>query len=50
MNFPNPVDHVPEIERNNIAVKEIYRSQYHILPFQNTLKVIINYLAFEEVR
>ena len=29
---------------------EIYRAQYHRLPFWNIPKVIIGYLAFEVVR
>ena len=33
MNYANPGNHVPEIERNNQTVKGRYRSQYHRLPF-----------------
>ena len=45
-----PVDHVIEIERNKITVKEIYCAQYCILHFRNILKVMITYLDFEVVR
>ena len=50
MNYTNPGDRVPDIERNNRKVKERYRTQYHRLPFQNIPKVMIRYLAFEVVR
>ena len=42
--YNNPEDHVHEIERNNITVKERYRTQYHRLPFHNIPKVMIRYL------
>ena len=50
MNYANPGDHVPDIGVSNIAVKERYLAQYHILPFQNIPKVIIGYLDFEVVK
>ena len=46
MNYSNPGYHFPGIELNNITVKEIYRSKYHRLPFQNIPKVVIRYLDF----
>ena len=49
MNQANPGDHVPEIDRNNRKIKEIYQEQYHRLPFQNIPKVMIRYLDFEVV-
>ena len=50
MNYTNPGDRVPDIERNNRKVKERYRTQYHRLPFQNIPKVMIIYLDFEAVK
>ena len=50
MNYDNPVDYVPETEKNNRTVKEIYRAQYHRLHFQNIPKVMVQYLTFEVVR
>ena len=47
MNDINLGDHVHEIERNKITVKERYLEQYHRLPFQNIPKVMIIYLYFE---
>ena len=49
INCDNPVEHVPEIEKNNRAVKERYRAQYYRLPFQNIPKFMIKYLAFEVI-
>ena len=49
MNYANPEDLVPEIDRNKRTVKERYRAQYHKLTFQNIPKVMINYLSFEVV-
>ena len=49
MNFFNPIDHVTDIEINNITAKERYHSQYHRLPFQNIPKVMIIYFSFEVV-
>ena len=46
MNFFNPIDHVTDIEINNITAKERYHSQYHRLPFQNILKVMICIFGF----
>ena len=46
MNYSNPGYYVPDIDRNNIAVKERYCAQYHRLPFQNILKVMIIFLDF----
>lgn len=50
MNYANPGDHVPEIERNNGTVKERSRSLYYRLPFRNLPKLMIRYLAMEVVR
>ena len=50
MNYTNPGYHVPEIEINNITVKEIYHAQYTRLHFQHIPKVIIRYLDFEVVK
>ena len=50
INYSNPGDHVPDIERINIPVKERYSAQYHRLPFHNIPKVMIVYLDFEVVR
>ena len=49
MKKSNPRYHVPEIEQNNITVKERYRTQYHRLPIQNIPKFMVRYLAYQVV-
>ena len=34
MNCANPLDHVPEAERNNRVIKECVRAACHQLPFK----------------
>ena len=50
MDCSDPGGRVPAIYRNKRTVKEICRSQYHRLPFQNIPKVMIIYLDFEAVK
>ena len=50
MNWAITGGHDPEIEKNNITVKEIYGAQYHRIPFHNIHKVMIWYSAFEVIR
>ena len=45
MNYANPGDHVPEIERNNRLLKERIRIAYHRLPYTNLPRVMVEYLA-----
>ena len=49
IHYANPGNHVRKIYRNNRKNKEIYRAQYHRIPFQNIPKVMIKYLDFEVV-
>ena len=49
MNYANPGEYVPEIEKNNIPSKEKHLTPYHRIPFHNIPKVMIIYLAFEMV-
>ena len=50
MNHDNPVDYVPEIQKNKKTVKERCSAQYHRLQFLNIPKVMIRYLDFEVAR
>ena len=45
MNCANPLDHVPEAERNNRVIKERVRAAYHQLPFKKIPRIMIRYLA-----
>ena len=45
MNHANPLDHVPEAERNNRVIKECVRAAYHHLPFKKLPQIMIRYLA-----
>ena len=49
MSYANPGYHVPEIDLNNIKVKERHHVKYHRLPIQNIPKVMIRFFAFEVV-
>ena len=44
MNFSNPGEHVPDIERGNRMLEERFRVQYYRLPFDALPTVMIRYL------
>eukprot|EP00978_Attheya_sp_CCMP212_P028786 scaffold100331_cov51-Attheya_sp.AAC.8 len=46
MNYANPQEHVPEVERNVCVIKERVRATYHRLPYtQHLLKILVKYLV-----
>ena len=45
MNYANPGDHVPEIERNNRLLKERIRIAYHRLPYSKLPRAMVETLA-----
>jgi hypothetical protein len=45
MNFTYALDHVPEAERNNRAIKERVWAAYHQLPYKALPRQIIRYLV-----
>jgi hypothetical protein len=47
MNYANPQEHVPEVERNIRVIKERFRTQFHRLPFTMIPKVMIKVLTME---
>ena len=44
INFSNPGEHVPDIERGNRTLEERFRVQYYRLPFDAFPKVMVRYL------
>ena len=47
MNYANPQEHVPEIERSIRVIKERFRVAFHRLPFKIIPKIMIKILAME---
>ena len=47
MNYANPQEHVPEVERSIRVIKERYRVAFHRLPFKRIPKIMIKILAME---
>jgi hypothetical protein len=45
MNFTNALDHVPEAERNNRAIKEQVQAACHRLPYKALQRTLIRYLV-----
>ena len=45
MNHANPLDHVPEAERNNRVIKEHVRAACHQLLFKKIPQIMIRYLV-----
>ena len=45
INFANPGDHVPDIERENRTVQERFRVKIHCLPFEVIPRTMIWYLV-----
>ena len=49
MNFTNTQDHIPEAERNNQTIKEIFQTAYHRLPCKAIPQIMIRHLAMNQV-
>jgi hypothetical protein len=47
MNYANPQEHVPEVERSIRVIKERFRVAFHRLPFKRIPKIMIKILAME---
>ena len=47
INFSNPGEHVPDIERGNRTLEERFRVQYYRLPFEALPTVMIRYLPLQ---
>ena len=47
MNYANPDEHVPEIERSIRVIKERFRTAYYRLPYSKIPKTMIKYLAMK---
>ena len=47
MNYANPDEHVPEIERSIRTIKERFRTAYYRLPYKNIPKTMIKHLAMK---
>ena len=47
MNYANPDEHVPEIERSIRVIKERFRTAYYRLPYRQIPKTMIRYLAMK---
>lgn len=47
VNYANPQEHVPEIERNNRVIKERVRATYHRLPYERLPRVMVKTLVTE---
>jgi len=47
MNYANPDEHVPEIERSIRVIKERFRTAYHRLPYKMIPKTMIKHLAMK---
>ena len=45
MNYENPYDHAPNIERNNQLVHEQFRIAYYRLPYKKIPRLMIRHLA-----
>ena len=45
INFSNPGEHVPDIERGNRTLEERFRVQYYRLPFEALPRVMVRYLS-----
>ena len=45
INFANPGDHVPDIERENRTIQERFRVKIHRLPFEVIPRTMIPYLV-----
>ena len=44
VNFSNPGEHVPDIERANRTLEERFRVQFYRLPFEALPRVMVRYL------
>ena len=44
VNFANPGNHVPDIERGNRTLEERFRVQFYRLPFEALPRVMVRYL------
>ena len=47
MNYANPDEHVPEIERSIRVIKERFRTAYYRLPYKTIPKTMIRHLAMK---
>jgi hypothetical protein len=47
MNYASPQEHVPEAERINCVIKELFRSIFHRLPFTKIPKIMVKVLAMD---
>ena len=50
INFSNPGEHVPDIERGNRTLQERFRVQLYWLPFEALPRVMIRYLPLRITR
>jgi hypothetical protein len=47
INYANPQEHVPEIERSIRVIKERFRATFHRLPFTKIPRIMVQILAME---
>ena len=49
-NFANPLEHVPEAERNIRVIKEQVRAQYHRLHYQHLTRNMVKYMTMDATK